>query len=151
MTEPPAPIATAARPELAYVLDDQIGFLLRKAQQRHLALFAALMVEGLTAQQFATLAKLAEIGPSSQNALGRATAMDNSTINGVVGRLRERGLVATVPAPDDNRMHLVQLTDAGCALVAAALPAAHEITARTLEPLAPDERAALIALLRKLG
>ena len=100
MTQPPDNATDIATPA-AYVLDDQIGFLMRKAQQRHLALFAALMVEGLTAQQFATLAKLAEIGPSSQNALGRATAMDNSTMNGVVGRLRERGLVLTEPAPDD--------------------------------------------------
>lgn len=134
-----------------YVLDDQVGFLMRKAQQRHLALFAALMVEGLTAQQFATLAKLAEIGPSSQNALGRATAMDNSTMNGVVGRLRERGLVVTEPAPDDNRMHLVRLTEAGQRTISAALPAAHEITARTLEPLDPAEQAVLLALLRRLG
>jgi MarR family transcriptional regulator, lower aerobic nicotinate degradation pathway regulator len=147
VTDPSAETDRAA----AYVLDDQIGFLLRKAQQRHLALFASIMVEGLTAQQFATLARLAEIGPSSQNALGRATAMDNSTINGVVGRLRERGLVVTAPAPDDNRMHLVQLTGAGRDLLAAALPAAHEITARTLEPLLPAEVEVLIGLLRRLG
>lgn len=154
MTDPAPPTRDPTRepaPPAAYVLDDQIGFLLRKAQQRHLALFAALMIDGLTAQQFATLARLAEIGPLSQNALGRAIAMDNSTINGVVGRLRERGLVATAPAPGDNRMHLVDLTARGRALVAAALPRAHEITARTLEPLDPAEAEVLLALLRKLG
>jgi len=146
VTQPPAPETGAG-----YVLDDQVGFLLRKAQQRHLALFAALMVEGLTAQQFATLARLAEIAPVSQNALGRATAMDNSTINGVVGRLRQRGLVTTQPAPGDNRMHLVSLTDQGRAVVDRALPAARTITEQTLEPLTPDEVAQLLALLRKLG
>jgi MarR family transcriptional regulator, lower aerobic nicotinate degradation pathway regulator len=153
--EPPVtdtpPLADTMQAGGAYVLDDQIGFLLRKAQQRHLALFAALMVAGLTAQQFATLAKLAEIGPSSQNALGRATAMDNSTINGVVGRLRQRGLVQTEPAPDDNRMHLVRLTADGQRAVAQALPAAHEITAQTLAPLGAAEQATLLRLLRKLG
>jgi len=148
---PTPPLAETTQPADPYVLDDQIGFLLRKAQQRHLALFAALMVAGLTAQQFATLAKLAETGPSSQNALGRATAMDNSTINGVVGRLRQRGLVQTEPVPEDNRMHLVRLTAEGERVVAEAQPAAREITTRTLDPLTPAERARLLDLLRKLG
>lgn len=152
MAETPAPLTdsppVAAEP---YALDAQVGFLLRKAQQRHLAIFAALMVEGLTAQQFATLARLAEVGPTSQNALGRLTAMDNSTINGVVRRLKQRGLVATEPAPDDNRMHLVALTEAGARLVGNAVPTGHEITAQTLAPLSPAEQASFLRLLRKLG
>jgi MarR family transcriptional regulator, lower aerobic nicotinate degradation pathway regulator len=150
LTDTP-PLADPVQDGGGYVLDDQVGFLLRKAQQQHLALFASLMVEGLTAQQFATLAKLAEVGPSTQNALGRATAMDNSTINGVVGRLRQRGLVRTEPVPDDNRMHLVRLTAEGQRVVAEALPAAREITARTLAPLGASEQATLLRLLRKLG
>ena len=134
-----------------YALDAQVGFLLRKAQQRHLSIFAALMVEGLTAQQFGTLARLAEVGPTSQNALGRLTAMDNSTINGVVRRLKQRGLVATEPAPDDNRMLLVTLTEAGRELVTRAVPSGHEITAQTLAPLSRAEQASFLRLLRKLG
>jgi DNA-binding MarR family transcriptional regulator len=134
-----------------YVLDHQVGFLLRRAQQRHLDIFGSLMVEGLTAQQFATLAKLAEVGPLSQNALGRQTAMDNSTINGVVRRLRQRGLVETTPSPDDHRMHLVRLTPEGQRAIDRALPMGHEITARTLAPLTGPERTALVRLLRKIG
>lgn len=134
-----------------YVLDHQVGFLLRKAQQRHLSIFAAQMAEGLTAQQFAALAKLAEVGPTSQNALGRQTAMDNSTINGVVQRLRARGLVETVPAPDDNRMHLVRLTAEGVRAAVRALPRAQEITRLTLAPLSAAEQATLLRLLRRLG
>jgi len=59
-----------------YVLDDQIGFVLRQAQQRHTTLFAAEMIEGLTTTQWAALAKLRECGACSQNHLGRLTAMD---------------------------------------------------------------------------
>lgn len=134
-----------------YALDAQVGFLLRRAQQRHLSIFAALMAEGLTAQQFAALAKLSETGPTSQNALGRQTAMDNSTINGVVQRLRARGLVETVPAPDDNRMHLVRLTAEGVRAAVRALPRAQEITRLTLAPLSAAEQATLLRLLRRLG
>ncbi|MDP2087069.1 MAG: MarR family transcriptional regulator [Gemmobacter sp.] len=136
---------------MAYVLDDQVGFLLRRAQQRHLAIFAAAMPDGLTARQFAALAKLGETGPCTQNALGRATAMDNATISGVLGRLEQRGLVRRTSQEADRRMLEVRLTDDGAALVARCLAVAQDITAQTLAPLNRVEAATLIALLRRLG
>ena len=54
-----------------YVLDDQVCFLLRVAMQRHTSIFTTRMIEGLTQTQFAALAKLYEVGPCSQNHLGR--------------------------------------------------------------------------------
>ena len=54
-----------------YVLDDQGGFLMRVAMQRHTSIFTSRMIEGLTQTQFAALAKLYEVGPCSQNHLGR--------------------------------------------------------------------------------
>lgn len=133
-----------------YVLDNQIGFLIRKAQQRHLSIFAAHMPEGLTAQQFAVMAKLVEVGPSSQNSLGRQTAMDNSTINGVVTRLHERGLVDKLPSEEDRRMHLVALTAEGERTIARVLPMAAEITRMTLAPLTRTEQATLLRLIKKI-
>ena len=44
--------------EEGYILDDQVGFVLRQAQQRHTTMFASLMIEGLTPTQWAALAKL---------------------------------------------------------------------------------------------
>src|ERR1019366_9147390 len=63
-----------------YVLDDQVGFLLRVALQRHTSIFMARMIEGLTQTQFAALAKLYEVGPCSQNHLGRLIYLDAATI-----------------------------------------------------------------------
>lgn len=134
-----------------YVLDTQAGFLLRKAQQRHLSIFAAHMAEGLTAQQFAALVKLAEAGPSSQNALGRQTAMDNSTINGVVKRLTQRGLIDKLPSEEDHRLHMLRLTPEGRRVHDRVLPIAGEITRLTLAPLSRSEQATLLRLLRKIG
>lgn len=134
-----------------YVLDAQVGFLLRRAQQRHLSIFATHMAEGLTAQQFAALAKLADTGPSSQNALGRQTAMDNSTINGVVKRLHQRGLVEKFPSPEDNRLHMLRLTEEGARVHARVLPLAMDITRLTLAPLSRSEQQSLLRLLRKIG
>jgi MarR family transcriptional regulator, lower aerobic nicotinate degradation pathway regulator len=86
-------VAAAAEPaeQARYVLDDQVGFLMRIAMQRHTALFSARMVGGLTQTQFAALAKLYEVGPCSQNQLGRLIYLDAATIKGVVDRLGARG------------------------------------------------------------
>ncbi|HEX9446411.1 MAG TPA: MarR family winged helix-turn-helix transcriptional regulator, partial [Dongiaceae bacterium] len=74
-----------------YELDAQIGFVLRRAHQRHVAIFAECLSDyALTPQQFSALAKIRETGGVSQNRLGRLTAMDPATILGVVQRLVQR-------------------------------------------------------------
>lgn len=134
----------------AYILDAQVGFVMRQAQQRHTAIFAALMIEGLTPTQWAALSKLKEIGPSSQNLLGRLTAMDAATIKGVIDRLTKRGFTVTKPDPADGRRLLVALTDEGAAVYEKAKPLAERITEETLAPLNARERAQFIALLGRL-
>lgn len=132
-----------------YRLEDQVGFLLRRASQRHLSIFAEVIPE-LTTTQLAALARLLELGPLSQNQLGRATAMDAATIKGVVGRLVKRRLVVTVPSPDDRRRLVVDLTPEGRDLAADLTARGPEASRRTLEPLSPAERTRFLVLLRKL-
>jgi MarR family transcriptional regulator, lower aerobic nicotinate degradation pathway regulator len=132
-----------------YVLDDQIGYVLRRVTQRHLALFSEMIPE-VTTTQFAVLARLEELGPQSQNVLGRATAMDAATVKGVVDRLARQGLVETAADPDDRRRLTVTLTQAGAALFRATCPTALLVSDRTLQPLTPDERGQLLALLSRL-
>jgi MarR family transcriptional regulator, lower aerobic nicotinate degradation pathway regulator len=133
-----------------YNLDAQVGFVLRQAQQRHTTIFASLMIEGVTPTQWAALAKLKEIGPSSQNSLGRLTAMDAATIKGVIDRLTKRGFTATKPDPTDGRRLLVELTKEGAALYDKAAPLATQITEETLKPLDRQEREAFVTLLARL-
>lgn len=133
-----------------YVLDDQIGYLLRRVTQRHLALFARAIPQ-VTTTQFAVMARLAELGPQSQNALGRETAMDAATIKGVVDRLVRQGLVLTTPDPEDRRRLTVALTPEGSALFDLLVPQALKISAATLAPLTPQEAKALEALLARLA
>ncbi len=133
-----------------YVLDEQVGFILRQVWQRHAALFAAGIGADLTPTQWAALAKLHEVGPLSQNLLGRHTAMDAATIKGVVDRLVRRALVATEPDAEDARRLMVALTAAGRALVEELAPHAHEITADTLSPLSASESVTLLRLLTRL-
>ena len=134
-----------------YRLEDQVGFHLRRAGQRHAAIFATHMGEDLTPTQWAALVKLSEHGVLSQNLLGRETAMDGATIKGVVDRLVKRGLVATGPDPDDARRMRVSITEAGREAVGRGLEAANAITAETLEPLDPGEQRNLLDLLRRIA
>jgi MarR family transcriptional regulator, lower aerobic nicotinate degradation pathway regulator len=146
-----AAAAAPLRSEDGYRLEEQVGFLLRRATQRHVAIFSDHMDEEVTPTRWAVLAKLYEAGPSSQNRLGRSTAMDAATIKGVVDRLIERGLIETQPDPSDARRRVIALSEAGRGLVERSIEQAHAITRETLGPLEPSERAALIGLLRKLG
>ncbi|WP_295077169.1 MarR family winged helix-turn-helix transcriptional regulator [Tabrizicola sp.] len=133
----------------SYRLDDQIGYVLRRVTQRHLAIFAAAIPE-VTTTQFAVLARLAEIGPQSQNHLGRETAMDAATIKGVVDRLAKLGLVATNADPADRRRLTVSLTEAGERLFADRVPTALSVSADTVSPLTQDEARLLKDLLMRL-
>lgn len=134
----------------AYKVDQQIGFFLRQANQRHVAIFSAQMGDRLTTTQWAALTKLREIQPTSQNQLGRDTAMDVATIKGVVDRLVKRGYVSTAPDPQDGRRLVLSLTGEGEAAIARNLLTAVAVTEETLSPLTSGERMMLIELLRKI-
>lgn len=135
-----------------YVLEDQIGHILRRAHQRASAIFNAEFSDlELTPTQFAALAKIGDGDEVSQNLLGRLTAMDPATVQGVIGRLEKRGLIARKPDPGDRRRTLWRLTETGADLLARAIPAGIRVTAATLDPLDPKERRALLDLLGRIS
>jgi DNA-binding MarR family transcriptional regulator len=144
-----ATLAAKPPPE-PYRLQDQVGFILRRANQRHLAIFAR-HVEGLTPPQFAALAKLYDVGEVSQNQLGSLIAMDAATVKGVIDRLGARGLVALARHGMDRRRLLVSLTSEGREAVAGLIPLARTITEETLAPLTARETETLLRLLAKIA
>lgn len=133
-----------------YTLDDQIGYLLRLASQRHATIFQKTIEHDLTPTQFATLVRVAENGEVSQNHLGRLAGIDIATIKGVVDRLRDKFLIETRPDPDDKRRFLISLSLQGEALMQSLYAIGLAISDETLAPLKDSERQTLIALLRKI-
>jgi len=150
MTRSISPKRSLKPSRAAYVLEEQIGFILRQVWQRHASIFAREFGINLTSAQWAALSKLTETGPCSQNHLGRLTAMDVATIKGVIDRLTARGLTETSADPQDGRRLLVSLTRAGQQMVEKMAPNALAITRETLAPLDAKERETLVALLSKL-
>ena len=124
--------------------------MLRKAHQRHVAIFAARIAD-LTPPQFAALAKLRDVGETSQNQLGQLIAMDAATVKGVIDRLKARGLVELTRHEVDKRRLLVNLTPEGRDAIERLIPLAQEITRETLAPLSPKDAATLLKLLARIA
>ncbi len=134
-----------------FALEFHVGFLLRKAHQRHVAIFTEAAAEhGLTPTQFAALHKAVRAGRTTQNHLGRLVAMDPATVQGVVRRLMLRGLLVGAPDPLDRRTIVLSPTEAGIKLVAATEACAQRAHDDALAPLSPDERGVFLSLLRKM-
>ncbi|MDB5619859.1 MarR family transcriptional regulator [Tardiphaga sp.] len=143
-------VPAGTEPPSDYVIDTQVGFLMRVAMQRHTSIFMTNMIEDLTQTQFAVMAKLHEVGPSSQNHLGRLVYLDAATIKGVVDRLGLRGFIITGSDPTDRRRRAVSLTDKGAKAIEAATRVAAEISVKTLRPLTAEEQRTLTRLLKKI-
>jgi len=134
-----------------YKLEDQVGFLLRIAGQRHAAIFQNLAPYGLTPTQFAALVRLADMGECSQNELGRRTAMDVATVKGVADRLRAKGFVEMRPDLVDRRRAVLSVSPNHENLVETLHDAGRRISEETLKPLSASEARTLLRLLRKIG
>ena len=137
--------------DTGYILDEQIGYLLRLANQRHSVIFQNLMTHELTPTQFATLIRVAEAGTVSQNQLGRMAAMDIATIKGVVDRLKAKELLKTSLDPNDRRRSMISLTQAGADMISELQAKGVRISQETLSPLRPNEQQTLLNLLKRLG
>jgi len=132
-----------------YRLNDQIGFKLRLANQKHLEIFSRILPD-TTPTQLAVLAKLNEVGPLSQNHLGRQVGMDAATAKGVVDRLARKRLISTTPSQTDRRRLIIALTASGRSLVEQMIPRALAASAATTGNLTPREHDRLCELLEKL-
>jgi DNA-binding MarR family transcriptional regulator len=133
------------------VLDEQVAHLLRRAHQRASSLFLGVLGEHqLTPTQFFAMARLHERGQLSQNRLGRLSAMDPATIQGVIRRLEERGFIQRTPDVNDRRRMVLTLTAAGAELVDKLLGHAEGVSEAILEPLDDQERTVFVTMLKRI-
>ena len=144
----PKGAANAPRP---YRIEDQIGYLLRRAHQRASAIFQTTIGDpNITPTQYSSMVKLNEYTELSQNLLGRLVGMDKATMQGVVRRLKDRGLVDSRPDPGDARRTLLSLTLDGQRVVAKLILNGPAVSRETLKPLSGNEQRQLVELLQKI-
>lgn len=135
-----------------YDLEQQIGYLLRRAYQRHTAIFQKEIADDhLTSVQFAVMVTVKKLGSSPLVQISHETAIDHATLRDIVARLKKRGLIRVIQDSADRRQKLVSIAPAGESLLAEAIPAARHITEETLSPLSACERLAALEVLKKLA
>lgn len=134
-----------------YMYSDQVGHLIRKAHQQASAIFQKLSAEPqLTSVQLSVLFALATHGAMAQNRLGKLSAVDPSTLTGVVERLKDRQLIELAAEASDKRKVIISLSADGRTVIKKMASVGHKITETTLKPLSAIERVALVMLLKKL-
>jgi DNA-binding MarR family transcriptional regulator len=135
-----------------YDLTKQVGHLLRKAYQTHVAIFQALSNHPqITPTQFAVLCAIRDVGPCSLTVIGRRIVMDLATVRGTVERLSNRRLVSTSKDATDRRQVIAALRQEGRKLLDDMVPYAQKITNATVQKLSVAETVALIYLLEKIS
>lgn len=126
--------------------------LLGKYVEQHAA--ASFAPFGLQTWEFDVLATLRRQGvPYTLSAgdLARSVLLTNSGMTHRLDRLEKRGLVARSMAAEDRRRVLVRLTEAGFALVEAAIARRSCEAESLLVALSERERAVLVGLLKRLS
>jgi DNA-binding MarR family transcriptional regulator len=121
------------------------GFLVRRLHQIHLALFAEeCSAFNVTPVQYSLMTVLAERPGLEQLDLANEIGVDRTTIGDVLVRMERRGLLRRVVSPQDRRAKLVRLTAKGAKLHHAMADAVQRTHDRTLEALAPADRAVFL-------
>jgi len=126
------------------------GHLIRRAQQRHAALWQEQVSADVSSVQYAALAVLERLPGASQSELGAELDLDRSTVADIVSRLDRRGVIERLPHDSDRRRYSLTLTKAGLAEVNRLRPLVVQANARLTEPLSAGELSTLRTLLERI-
>ena len=111
---------------------------LRRASRAVGRLYGAeLRKSGLEATQFTLLAVLASLGEAMQGDLAQRLAIDSTTLTRTLGRLEERGWVAS-RSGEDRRERWIRLTPRGRGRYETALPHWHAAQDRLRKALGDE-------------
>jgi DNA-binding MarR family transcriptional regulator len=132
-------------------LEGFVGYNLKRAYMAIDADFrATLAADALSPRIFAVLALTVENPGITQSDIARLLGIERSGLVNLVDSLEARGLVRRDPVAGDRRVHALCPTAEGAALHARACAAVRAHEARLLAGLRPDERTALIDMLRRI-
>ena len=130
-------------------LENQLCFPLYAASREIIRMYRPLLEElDLTYTQYITMMVLWEDGEISVKQLGKRLYLDSGTLTPLLKSLEAKGYVSRARCPEDERVVLVRLTEAGGALRVQAQSVPTQM--RSCLRLTPEEAALLHKLLYKL-
>lgn len=134
-----------------FILDDSLGFLVNKAAlAMKRALEERLASSGLTAPQWAVIARLWENDGQPQVSICRSLFFDKPTVTGIITRLEKKGLVKRERDTEDGRVFRVYLTREGRGLEEKLIPLARGVNKLALEGISGQEKKILMECLEKI-
>ena len=133
-----------------YDVTDSIGYLLGRSRLKLVkSVDLALADSGITGQQGAILMLLAQGRYRTAADISREMFMDSASTTRIVDRLVKRGLLQRHPCEHDRRVVMLELTEAGQALVGALPDRYAKVMNREFGHFSSEEIHALKDLLRK--
>src|ERR1700736_6245545 len=137
--------------EAACSLERRPGFLIRRLDQIHVALFqergAAFEIPPL---QYSLLSALAKRGTADQTTLAADVALDRTTTTGALKRLQLRKFVERSIHHQDRRSQLCRLTKKGAALLRRMEKAARAAHLETVADLSKADQKRFIAMMQRI-
>jgi DNA-binding MarR family transcriptional regulator len=126
------------------------GSLVRRAQQRHVAVWLSEVSAEITSVQYAAL-EILQVRPGiNQRQLGDQLDVDRSTIADLVARMVRNELIARTDDPVDKRSYVLSLTAAGKKQLATLRPRVEQVERILTAKLTTQERVELHRLLLTL-
>ena len=132
---------------------DQIGVLIKRASlEVEKTALTVLTPYGMNLTQYKIIIYLYKSPPAStrQVDLERAFSMTNPSVTSVLHTLEKKGLIRREENPEDKRSNVISLTDRAVSMQGELEAVGRQLEARIAQNLLPEERAALIALLKKV-
>lgn len=131
-------------------VSDYTGYLIRRAQQAHVAAWQREVSADVTSVQFGVLSVLAGTPGASQQHLVERLDLDRSTIADIVSRLERRGLIERVRDAVDRRRNVLHLTDRGQRELEHLLPRVARVDEVLTDGLTAEDAATLRRILTML-
>ncbi|HHY56471.1 MAG TPA: MarR family transcriptional regulator [Chloroflexi bacterium] len=105
----------------------------------------------LSVSQFGTLEALYHLGSMSQTEICGKLLKSGGNTTLVIDNLEKRGLVQRRRDPEDRRVVMVELTEAGLELIRSIFPRHAQVVAEEMSVLTAEEQRQLGELCKKLG
>jgi DNA-binding MarR family transcriptional regulator len=123
------------------------GYLIRRSQTVHNALWAELVPGDLTGPQYAVLSALAVFPGSDQQRVAMRASLDKTSAADVVARLVRKGWIERRRDRADGRRYLLSLTQAASLALSSITPRVSAVQDALLAPLRASRRAPFLTQL----
>jgi DNA-binding MarR family transcriptional regulator len=137
-------VRRSSRPDLAAMLAP----LLRELAAAERPILDA---HGVSMWGYSVLVALDQSPVRTQAALAESIGADKTRIIAVLDELQNQGFIERHPDPDDRRVRLLAITDAGRAVKDAAQAEIQRAEERWLDALPADERRVFLRVVQKLA